>query len=132
MYDYGRPRELHIEKSLEATKLVTRAGKVKPIAESDRTVLIDADYFRVERIPVAVSIAGESLRQPAQSAPSLTYLFAAAGQGRISGPDFPAVDLPASAVVCIPAVAPSFIVEDLGNLDLIRITPNWPSSTPVK
>ena len=31
MYDYGRPRELHIEKSLEATKLVTRAGKVQPI-----------------------------------------------------------------------------------------------------
>ena len=30
MYDYGRPRELHIEKSLEATKLTTRAGKVAP------------------------------------------------------------------------------------------------------
>ena len=30
MFDYGRPRELHIEKSLEATKLVTRAGKVAP------------------------------------------------------------------------------------------------------
>ena len=30
MFDYGRPRELHIEKSLEATRLVTRAGKVPP------------------------------------------------------------------------------------------------------
>ncbi len=30
MYDYGRARELHIEKSLEATKLTTRAGKVAP------------------------------------------------------------------------------------------------------
>jgi mannose-6-phosphate isomerase len=128
MYDYGRPRELHIQKSLEATKLITRAGKVKPIAESDRTILIDADYFRVERIPVSGSIAGEGLRQPAQTAPSLTYLFAAAGHGRITGPDFPPVDLPASAVVCIPAIAPPFTVENLGNLDLIRITPNWPSS----
>ena len=30
MYDYGRGRELHIAKSLEATRLVTRAGKVAP------------------------------------------------------------------------------------------------------
>ena len=30
MYDYGRGRELHIEKSLEAMKLETRAGKVEP------------------------------------------------------------------------------------------------------
>jgi mannose-6-phosphate isomerase len=129
MYDYGRPRELHIEKSLEATKLITRAGKVQPIVESDRTILINADYFRVERIPVSGSIAGERLRQPGSSAPCLTYLFAAAGQGRITGPDFSSVDLPARAVVCIPAIAPSFAVEDLGNLDLIRITPNWPNQT---
>jgi mannose-6-phosphate isomerase len=132
MYDYGRPRELHIEKSLEATKLVTRAGKIKPIEESDRTVLIDVDYFRVERIPVPRTIAGELLHQPGSPAPCLTYLFSAAGNARITGHDFPAVDLPPSAVVCIPAVAPSFVVENLGNLDLIRITPNWPGLTSAK
>jgi mannose-6-phosphate isomerase len=129
MYDYGRPRELHIEKSLEATKLVTRAGKVQPIVASDRTILIDADYFRVERIPVSGSIDGERLCGPAQSEACLTYLFAAAGAGRIIGPDFPQVELPARGVVCIPANAPSFKVEDIGGLDLIRITPNWPGAT---
>jgi mannose-6-phosphate isomerase len=30
MFDYGRGRELHIEKSLEATRLKTAAGKVAP------------------------------------------------------------------------------------------------------
>ena len=50
MYDYGRGRELHIEKSLEATKFTTRAGKVAPRELADRTVLIDVEYFRVERI----------------------------------------------------------------------------------
>ena len=30
MYDYGRPRELHLEKSLEAMRLKTRAGKIPP------------------------------------------------------------------------------------------------------
>ena len=38
MYDYGRPRELHIEKSLEATRLVTRAGKIPPRPLADRTI----------------------------------------------------------------------------------------------
>ena len=28
LYDYGRPRELHIEEGLAATKLHTNAGKV--------------------------------------------------------------------------------------------------------
>ncbi len=28
LYDYGRPRELHVEKGLEAVKLHTNAGKV--------------------------------------------------------------------------------------------------------
>ena len=58
MYDYGRPRELHIEKSLEATRLATRAGKVPPRALADRTILIDEDYFCVERISVTGSRAG--------------------------------------------------------------------------
>ena len=61
MYDYGRPRELHIEKSLEATKLATRAGKFAPRALADRTVLIDVEYFRIERVPV---------RQPDQRKPA--------------------------------------------------------------
>ena len=126
MYDYGRPRELHIEKSLEATKLVTRAGKVQPTELADRTVLIDADYFRVERIHGAGNRSSASLCGENEKGPLLAYLFAAAGEGRIAGPGFGAVDLPARGIVAVPAATPAFTVEDLGGLDLIRITPNWP------
>jgi mannose-6-phosphate isomerase len=131
MYDYGRGRELHIEKSLEATKLVTRAGKVQPTALADRTILIDADYFCVERIPVSGSRTSDSLRGPeltnkAEPAAGLAYLFAAFGAGRIAGEGFEPVDLPARGVVAVPAASPAFTVEDSGGLDLIRITPNWP------
>ena len=52
MYDYGRPRELHVDKSLEAMRFETRAGLVQPRIEQDRTILIDVEYFRVERIAV--------------------------------------------------------------------------------
>lgn len=126
MFDYGRPRELHVEKSLEATKLVTRAGKVAPQQLADRTVLIDVEYFRVERIPVSGSRTSASLRSASESVPGLAYLFAAAGSGRIAGPGFEPIDLPPRAVVAVPALSPDFTVENLGGLDLIRITPNWP------
>jgi mannose-6-phosphate isomerase len=134
MFDYGRPRELHIEKSLEATKLTTRAGKIPPKKLSDRTVLIDADYFRVEQIAMNGSRGnlvrtGASMRGEAEK-PGLAYLFAAAGAGRLSGSGLEPVELPERGIVAVPASSPEFVLEDVGGagekLDLIRITPNWP------
>lgn len=129
MYDYGRPRELHIEKSLEATRLETRAGKVPPRVLEDRTILVDAEYFRVERIPVAVSRSSASLPGEGEAARGLAYLFAASGTGRVAGPGFQPVALPTRGIVAIPAASPLFAVEDLGGLDLIRISPRWPQKT---
>ena len=128
MFDYGRPRELHIAKSIEATKLTTRAGKVVPKVLADRTVLIDVEYFRVERIPVEGRRSGESLRGDRQ--PGLAYLFAAAGSARLLGPGFEPLELPSRGVVAVPAASPAFVLEDASKLgeklDMIRITPNWP------
>jgi mannose-6-phosphate isomerase len=127
MFDYGRPRELHIEKSLEATRLVTRAGKIPPLGLADRTVLIDVDYFRVDRLAVEGFRSSETMPAKMELAHGLSYLFAAAGTGRIDGEGFEAIDLPARGMVAVPASAPAFMVEDLGDLDLIRIAPNWPT-----
>jgi len=126
LYDYGRGRELHIEKSLEALRLKTRAGKVPPSALADRTILVDADYFCVERIPVEVSRSSTSLPNEKESRAGLSYLFAAEGSGRLASPSFGTVDLSARGIVAVPAASPVFAVQDLGGLDLIRISPRWP------
>ena len=126
MYDYGPPRELHIEKSLEATRLVTRAGKIPPWDLADSTVLIDVEYFRVERLPVTGFRSSETLPSKGEPARGLSYLFAAAGTGRVVGEGFEPVDLPARSIIAIPATSPAFVVEDL---DLIRIAPNWPDKS---
>ena len=128
MYDYGRPRELHIEKAMEATRLTTRAGKVAARELADRTVLIDTEYFRVEKIKVRGRRESSSLPSPSGSKlrPGLSYFFAASGTGRISSNAFDTLDLPARAIAAIPATAPDFVIEDAGKLDLIRISPNWP------
>ena len=128
MYDYGRGRELHIEKSLEATRLQTAAGKVLPKIQEDRTVLVDSPYFSVERIPVEVSRSSKSLQRANQDRPELAYLFAAAGSGRLSSPSFGTVDLPPCGIIAVPASSPLFSIQDMGELDLILITARTPGT----
>jgi len=56
LYDYGRPRELHLEKGLQVIKTKTAAGKVAPRNMNGFTRLIEQKYFVVDRFDVA---AGE-------------------------------------------------------------------------
>ena len=55
MYDYGRPRELHIDRSLEAMRTKTRAGKIPPVPENAHIKLIDVPYFRIDRFALESS-----------------------------------------------------------------------------
>jgi mannose-6-phosphate isomerase len=126
MYDYGRGRELHIEKSLEAMRFRTRAGRVEPRILSDRTILVDVEYFCVEKIPVEVSRSSTSLRREDETSAGLAFLFAAAGSGRLNSPGFETIELPPRGIVAVPAASPVFAIQNMGGLELIRITPRWP------
>ncbi len=129
LYDYGRSRELHVAKALEAVRLHTSAGKIEPEMLADRTVLVNRDYFCVEKIVVDGSRTGASMRDADEPASGLAYLFAAGGSGRILSVQagaFEAVDLPKCGIAAIPAAAPDWVIEELGGLELIRITPRWP------
>ncbi len=53
MFDYGRPRELHVEQGIGVTKLATRAGKVEPRSMDGFTRLIEEKYFSVDRFDLA-------------------------------------------------------------------------------
>jgi mannose-6-phosphate isomerase len=49
LYDYGRPRELHLEKGLQVMKPKTAAGKVAAKTMDGFTRLIEQRYFVVDR-----------------------------------------------------------------------------------
>jgi mannose-6-phosphate isomerase len=49
LYDYGRPRELHLEQGLKVIKTKTEAGKVAPRKMDGFTRLIEQRYFTVDR-----------------------------------------------------------------------------------
>ncbi len=122
MFDYGRPRELHIDRSLEAIKLTTDGGPVRPQVLKDRTVLIDGEYFSLEHLQVDGSRGSRTLEREGEQEHGLSYLFAASGAGKIAGQEFESIALPTRGIVAIPATSPDFTVEDAGGLDLIRIT----------
>ena len=52
LYDYGRPRELHLERGLAVMKAQTAAGKVVPRLMDGFTRLIEQKYFVVDRFDV--------------------------------------------------------------------------------
>jgi mannose-6-phosphate isomerase len=49
LYDYGRPRELHLKDGLAVTKAQTRSGLVAPVEQDGFTRLISSPYFVVDR-----------------------------------------------------------------------------------
>jgi len=54
LYDYGRPRELHLKDGLAVTKAQTRSGRVAPVEQDGFTRLIRTPYFVVDRFWTAV------------------------------------------------------------------------------
>jgi mannose-6-phosphate isomerase len=61
LFDYGRPRELHLDDGLSVMKLKTKAGKVKPESWDDFKRLIESEYFVVDRFELR---AGQTLEMP--------------------------------------------------------------------
>ncbi|HEV2710678.1 MAG TPA: type I phosphomannose isomerase catalytic subunit [Edaphobacter sp.] len=52
LYDYGRERELHLEKGIAVIKAKTAAGKVEPRQMDGFVRLIEQKYFTVDRFDV--------------------------------------------------------------------------------
>ena len=57
LFDYGRPRELHLEQGLAVTKLQTAAGKVAAMEMDGFTRLIEQKYFVVDKFELEMGAA---------------------------------------------------------------------------
>ena len=80
LYDYGRPRELHLEHGCRVSKLGPAANSPVPAALAPgRTQLAECEYFRTERLNVT-----RPLRISASS-PHYLLLMCIRGHGQIGG-----------------------------------------------
>jgi mannose-6-phosphate isomerase len=95
LYDYGRPRELHLEKGLQVMKAKTAAGKVAPRVMDGFTRLIEQKYFVVDRFDVE---GGGEVRVAMDGAGCLVGL-AGGGVLRCGGDE---VELKAAQAVVVP------------------------------
>ncbi len=99
LYDYGRPRELHIEESLGVMKTKTRAGKTTARAMDGYTRLIDEQYFSVDRF----NLPAGQLQVPMNQVGCLVGLK---GSGTVDG-----VAIKAGQAVIVPLGLGSVAVE---------------------
>jgi mannose-6-phosphate isomerase len=105
MYNYGRPRELHVEQALGVMKTKTAAGRVAPKKMDGFTRLIEQKYFVVDRYDIAG--VGEVV-VPIEGAGCLVGL---SGEAAVIGGPEGEVELEAGKAVVVPADCRSVIVE---------------------
>ncbi len=108
LYDYGRPRELHLEQGIGVMKTQTKAGKVAPLAMNGFTRLIEEQYFSVDRFELAAG----SVTVPMEHVGCLVGLK---GTGAIDG-----IEIKAGQAVVVPVSLGSVRVETQSNFSFAR------------
>lgn len=113
LYDYGRPRELHLEKGLAVMKAQTAAGKVAPKMMDGFVRLIEQKYFAVDRFEVAAGgTATVALDGPG-------CLVGLRGSGFVKTGDS-SVELTAGRAVVVPVGCGSVVVEASSGASFVR------------
>jgi mannose-6-phosphate isomerase len=134
LYDYGRPRELHIAEGLAATKLHTNAGKVVGRADlqvrvnagkysvqpasagADSNVLVRSPFFEVEKM---------QLREPLHSEVTLAsphILVAVSGAGIMESQGMEPISFATGDAVVVPASVGEYTVRSQWELEVMRMS----------
>lgn len=122
LYDYGRPRPLHLELGLEAVRTTTGAGKVKAQAKwgeplGERSELVSAPLFQVDKFELTAPRILSTREGAATTVQTLTA-FAGAGEVRAAGAE--PVRFARGESVVVPACLGEFEVVPAGRLEMLR------------
>ena len=116
LYDYGRPRELHIEQGLAAIKLNSNAGKVVRDLKDDGHYLVQSPFFQVERIGLNSELA-------AQMTPDSPHIIVAVdGSGVLESAGMEPVSFARGDAVVVPACVPKYSVRPQWDLEIMRMS----------
>ena len=112
LYDYGRPRELHLEDGMKVIKINNASGKVTPRAVDGCTELIAVKFFSVVRCEVA---AGASV--PVKGTRTPECLVGLGGAGTVVH-GATRIELRVAQAIMIPACVEAYSVE--GGCSFVR------------
>ena len=116
LYDYGRPRELHLDHAVNVAHLAPRDYKMSPEPLADwRDHLVASEYFRVERLHPTGTV------QVSGGLPYYLILICVKGWGKIA-------DQPTTAgeAWLIPAAGEPFLLETPGSEWILTYTAKEP------
>ena len=116
LYDYGRPRELHIEQGLAAIKLHSDAGKVVQSSKDDQRFLVRSPFFQVERIRLKSEVTAEMTRN------SPHIVVAVIGAGILDSAGMEPVSFARGDAVVVPACVPRYSVRPQWDLEIMRMS----------
>jgi mannose-6-phosphate isomerase len=125
LYDYGRPRELHLKEGLAAVKLNTASGKVVrpapvqiPGSRNRRAPLVSAPYFDVDIFEM--KDAQELSTHDDSGKSSAQILVAVEGCGVVDARGAEPVTLAKGDAVVVPASIRTFTVRPQWTLEFLR------------
>jgi len=125
LYDYGRPRELHLQEGLAAVKEQVASGKVVRPAPSSiagtknkLAPLIRAPYFVVERYEVKESQTFQTVDESGKS--SVQILVAVEGCGIIEAPGMEPATLAKGDAAVVPASVEKFTVRPQWAVEFLK------------
>ena len=121
LYDYGRPRELHVAQGLRATREKTRAGKVVRSAEESaggkaQVNLVSSPHFVVDKFKLDQPW---EFRRPHHAPPSVWCLVAIGGCGIVTAEGAEPVVFNCGEAVIIPACTREFKLQPQWELELL-------------
>ncbi len=124
LYDYGRPRELHLKDGMAAVKEKVKSGKVlraapREIGKNRHSSLVNAPYFAVEMFECKELLSSLRTRDLAQK-DSVQILVAVEGCGVIESQGMEPVTLAKGDAVVIPACIEQFSVRPQWTLEFLR------------
>jgi mannose-6-phosphate isomerase len=123
LYDYGRPRELHLKDGLRVIKEHVSSGKVRQRAflnldsNGNRTrPLVASEYFAVEQF----ELSSEQLFPELAGRSSAQILVAVDGQGALLAEGFDAVEFSKGDAVVVPATIRRFRIQPRGKVQFLK------------
>ncbi len=116
LYDYGRPRELHIKEGLAATRVHTNAGKVVGSERDRSNVLVRSPFFQVEKFHLRDVFHSEA------SPDSPHVLVAVNGSGVVESKGMEPVSLATGDAVVVPACWCEYTLRPQWDLDVMRMS----------
>jgi len=135
LYDYGRPRELHLQEGLRVIKERVASGRVKPraFAGFDRNgnhphPLVASTYFVVQRFDLKKADVAEF---SARDHNSVQIVVAIDGTGVLEAPDCDPVPFGKGDAVVVPAAVPQFRIQPQSPMHFLKsFVPGVPVPEP--